>query len=176
MYYKLALWAALSISGAVFAHFIFKFASMAKKRRDGRNFADTNYSIGAAVVNMERAVLYDDVENFKFFARYAIRLCLAMGKSYPPDEPPAGDVRKNAENMGVEPEMLEKILKLYSTESLPDDRNEWWRTLSDVRSVVAFFSQHKIRDSGTLPPNATTTTPSNATPPAPGPFNSQIWK
>lgn len=99
---------------------------------DAKNFADPKYSIGAAVVNLERAMLYSDDENFKFFIRYAIRRCLGMPKSYPPDEPPADIVISHVNNESLRQEIYE----LYTLTKLPEDEKLWQPIIDRTRSLV----------------------------------------
>lgn len=99
---------------------------------DAKNFADPKYSIGAAVVNLERAMLYSDDENFKFFIRYAIRRCLGMPKSYPPDEPSADIVISHVNNESLRQEIYE----LYTLTKLPEDEKLWQPIIDRTRSLV----------------------------------------
>jgi hypothetical protein len=137
--YRVALWIALSLSGSTLAWFVCKFVSAAKKRRDAKKFSDPRYSIGAAVLNMERAISYDDGENFKFFARYIIRTCLGMPKSYPPNEPSADDVSAKLKEGNVGAAISQKIIAIYSLEELSDAPDEWSGVLDDVRSIIEVF-------------------------------------
>jgi hypothetical protein len=125
------------VSSAVLSWAIQKFVVGAKKRRDFLKFSDPNYSIGAAVINMERAITYGDGENFKFFARYAIRTRLGMARAYPPNEPSTDEIRTVLEKGSISIPVTQKILKIYATAALPDNSNEWKAVLEDVRSIIA---------------------------------------
>jgi hypothetical protein len=85
---------------------------------------------------MERAITYEDDTNFRFFARYAIRICLGMGKAYPPNEPPAMDIRERLLEMRFEESFIEKVLQIYSLESLSEDPQEWKNILMDTHKIV----------------------------------------
>ena len=100
---------------------------------DAKNFSDPKYSIGAAVVNLERAMLYSDDENFKFFIRYAIRRCLGMPKSYPPDEPSIDIVMSHIDDESLKQEIYE----LYTLTTLPEDEKLWQPIIDRTRTLVS---------------------------------------
>jgi hypothetical protein len=85
---------------------------------------------------MERAIVYGDDTNFRFFARYAIRTCLGMGKAYPPNEPPASDIRERLLKMHLDESFIEKVLQIYSLESLSEDPQEWKNILTETHEIV----------------------------------------
>jgi hypothetical protein len=135
-YGKTILWIVLSVSMAVLSYFIHRAVSKIRKAKTQRNFSDPHYVIGSAVVNMERAIVYEDDTNFRFFARYAIRTCLGMRKAYPPDEPPASDIRERLLKMRLEESFIEKVLQIYSLESLSEDPQEWKNILTETHEIV----------------------------------------
>jgi hypothetical protein len=135
---SVALWAALSVGGAVLSWVIHGLVVRAKKKNSWR-FSDPKYLIGASIVNMERAMVYDDGENFRFFARYAIRTCLGMPKAFPPNEPSVDEIRAKLETGGMADSVAQKITKIYAMTDLPDDPNDWKSILADLRSSIAFF-------------------------------------
>jgi hypothetical protein len=110
--------------------------SKIKKERDKKNFADHRYVIGSAIVNMERAIVYEDDASFRFFARYAIRACLDMGKSYPPNEPSVENIRERLIQKQFEESLIEKVLRIYSLETLPEDSQEWQNIFKDTHKIV----------------------------------------
>ncbi|MDR2603701.1 MAG: hypothetical protein LBC11_04080 [Puniceicoccales bacterium] len=135
-YEKTILWFILSVSTAALSYFVHRAVSKIKKTKVQRNFSNLNYVIGSAVVNMERAIVYEDDTNFRFFARYAIRTCLGMRKAYPPNEPPANDIRERLLKMRLEESFIEKVLQIYSLESLSEDPQEWKNILTDTHEIV----------------------------------------
>ncbi|MDR1233366.1 MAG: hypothetical protein LBJ75_03885 [Puniceicoccales bacterium] len=135
-YEKTILWLVLSVSTAVLSYFIHRTVSKIRKANAQRNFSDPHYVIGSAVVNMERAIAYEDDTNFRFFARYAIRTCLGIGKAYPPNEPSAVDIRERLLKMRFEESFIEQVLQIYSLESLSEDPQEWKNILTDTHKIV----------------------------------------
>jgi hypothetical protein len=133
---KVLLWLILSISLAVLSCFVRKFVVRARQKRNRRNFANPKYVIGAAIVNMERAMFYGDEENFRFFARYAFRLCLGMPGVYPPDEPSTVDLEIELRRKNVDGPIAEKILKIYALGALPEDVKIWNDILENTRTIV----------------------------------------
>ncbi|MDR2432137.1 MAG: hypothetical protein LBD34_00045 [Puniceicoccales bacterium] len=135
-YEKTILWILLSVSAAILSYFIHRTVSKIKKTKAQRNFSNPHYIIGSAVVNMERAIAYEDEINFRFFARYTIRTCLGMRKAYPPNEPPASDIQERLLKMHLEESFVEKVLQIYSLESLSEDLQEWKNILTDTHEIV----------------------------------------
>ncbi|MDR2777077.1 MAG: hypothetical protein LBB17_03500 [Puniceicoccales bacterium] len=135
-YEKTILWLVLSVSTATVSYFIHRTVSKIRKTKAQRNFSNPRYVIGSAVVNMERAIAYEDDTNFRFFARYAIRTCLGMRKAYPPNEPSASDIRERLLKMRFEESFIGKVLQIYSLESLPEDLQEWKNILTDTHKIV----------------------------------------
>ncbi|MDR2779186.1 MAG: hypothetical protein LBB16_02770 [Puniceicoccales bacterium] len=143
-YVKTVLWLVLSGSTAVLSYFIHRILSKTKKARDKKNFSDLRYMIGSAIVNMERAIVYEDDFNFRFFARYAIRTCLGMKKAYPPNEPLEKDIHERLTQSRFEESFIEKVLQIYSLESLPDDPKEWKDILKDAYTIIqTLFNRHE---------------------------------
>ncbi|MDR3144358.1 MAG: hypothetical protein LBT64_02550 [Puniceicoccales bacterium] len=132
---KIILWITLSVSVSVASYFIHRLVIAIKRRRAAKKFSDPRYRVGSALVNMERAISYGDGENFKFFARYAIRACLGMPNAYPPDEPPEEDIRRKMETMRFDTATVEKVMKIYRAVTLPDDTAEWKQLREDVRAI-----------------------------------------
>ncbi|MDR1413493.1 MAG: hypothetical protein LBI56_00950 [Puniceicoccales bacterium] len=133
---KIVVLLAASVCASVLSYFGYKLVSRIKKRKNNEKFADPKYSIGAAIVNMERAVLYEDDENFKFFARYAIRTALGMPKSYPPNEPSTEEILlKLAKNHG-DSELVKKIKYLYTLDTLAEDSDQWNSMLDELRRII----------------------------------------
>jgi hypothetical protein len=135
-YGKTILWLVLSISTAILSYFIHKTVLKIKIAKARRNFSDPHYVIGSAVVNMERAIAYEDDTNFRLFARYAIRACLGMGRAYPPDEPSTEDIREKLLKLHLEEPFIEKVLQIYSLKSLSEDSQEWKNILGNTHEIV----------------------------------------
>ena len=126
---------------------IFKKILQNKRKRDIKNFSDPNYSIAAALTNMERAIFYSDDDNFKFFIRYIIRTCLGLPKSYPPDEPPIEIIVETMDRMNISTELSKKILALYNIDELPNDSKGYKKIISDTQSLannLLFEIKHKM--------------------------------
>lgn len=115
---------------------IFKKILQSKRKRNIKNFSDPNYSIAAALTNMERAIFYSDDDNFKFFIRYIIRTCLRLPKSYPPDEPPIETIIETMNHMNISTNLSEKILTLYNIDELPNDSKGYKKIISDTQSLA----------------------------------------
>jgi hypothetical protein len=140
---KLILWVALSIVAAILAHRAHSFFASAKKRSRREKFSNRRYVAGAALVNMERAIAYGDGENFEFFARYAIRTCLGMAESYPPDEPPVGNIATELAMKNIDEETVTNVLRLYSINlqkdcdgTLIEDKAALQRVYGEMRRTV----------------------------------------
>lgn len=131
-HWKIFAFIFLTISSSAILTYAIKYGIRKKRMTDAKNFADPKYSIGAAIVNLERAMLYSDDENFKFFIRYAIRRCLGMPKSYPPDEPSADIVISHVNNESLRQEIYE----LYTLTKLPEDEKLWQPIIDRTRSLV----------------------------------------
>ncbi|MDR2629133.1 MAG: hypothetical protein LBC30_04055 [Puniceicoccales bacterium] len=143
-YEKTILWLALSVFTATVSYFIHRTVAKIRKTKAQRNFSNPHYVIGSAVVNMERAITYEDDANFRFFARYAIRTCLGMGKAYPPNEPSAMDIRERLLKMHLEESFIEKVLQIYSLESLSEDPQEWKNILTDTHKIVQALLKQSV--------------------------------
>jgi hypothetical protein len=59
-----------------------------------------------------------------------------MKKSYPPDEPMAKDVQEILIAKSLDMLLIEKVLKIYSLESLPDDPTQWQGIIVDTNKIV----------------------------------------
>ena len=131
--------------------FLKKFIRQYRQQTAKKNFADPKYVIGAAIVNMERAVLYDDDHHFKFFIRYAIRACLKLPTSYPPDEPPLEVITQALSSYDAIPEELtSKIIYFYTLETLPDTPKECLELKKEVAHTVRqlFAFTHSEKETG----------------------------
>ncbi|MDR1433136.1 MAG: hypothetical protein LBI61_02220 [Puniceicoccales bacterium] len=133
---KVVVWITASVSLSFVSWVAYSLATKAKARRDRKNFSNPKYSIGAAIVNMERATVYGEGENFKFFARYAIRTCLGMQRAYPPDEPPPEDVSNVLANSGIGEDLIKRTMDIYLLDALPSDAEKLKGILASVQVLV----------------------------------------
>ena len=134
--WKTIVFVILVLSTTFISQRIFKKILQNKRKRDIKNFSDPNYSIAAALTNMERAIFYSDDDNFKFFIRYIIRTCLGLPKSYPPDEPPIEIIVETMDRMNISTELSKKILALYNIDELPNDSKGYKKIISDTQSLA----------------------------------------
>ena len=145
--WKIIVFVILVLSTTFISQRIFKKILQNKRKRDIKNFSDPNYSIAAALTNMERAIFYSDDDNFKFFIRYIIRTCLGLPKSYPPDEPPIETIVETMDRMNIATNLSEKILTLYKIDELPNDSKGYKKIISDTQSLannLLFAIKHKM--------------------------------
>ena len=145
--WKIIIFVILVSLTTLFFQKIFKKILQNKRKRDIKNFSDINYSIAAALTNMERAIFYSDDDNFKFFIRYIIRTCLRLPKSYPPDEPPIETIIETMNHMNISTNLSEKILTLYNIDELPNDSKGYKKIISDTQSLannLLFAIKHKM--------------------------------
>ena len=115
---------------------IFKILIVKKRERNKRNFANPRYVIGAAIINMERALLYDEPENFLFFARYIIRTCLGMPRSYPPNEPEIADVSAKMVALSVAQNLSQKTLNIYQLKEIPHEKQEAEKVFANIKDTL----------------------------------------
>ncbi|MDR1401579.1 MAG: hypothetical protein LBI81_01305 [Puniceicoccales bacterium] len=142
---KIIVCLAASVTVSILSYAGYRLAAQIKKRKDSEKFSNPRYSIGAAIINMERAVVYGDDENFKFFARYAIRMSLGMPKSYPPNEPSLEEIMLEFAKNHSDEDLSEKIRDIYGLEFLAEDTEKWNAILRDMRQIIPAILENRTR-------------------------------
>jgi hypothetical protein len=133
---KVIVWVVASLSLSYLSYVIYKIIVKTKKERELKKFSNPMYAVGAAVVNMERAIIHGDDENFKFFARYAIRASMGMEKSYPPDEPSAEKILLELQRHDADKDLVAKAMGIYTLGELPDDIQYLNSVVKETTDVV----------------------------------------